>query len=329
MDILDRQAWDAFYEGHPGAHILQSGAWGDLKSRFSWRVLRVRVGDCGAQVLIKRLPLGFSIGYVPKGPLGQDWQGWISDIQEYLRGNGLQFLKIEPDCWEDDEHLERMPNAEWVVSSASIQPRRTIIIILEGGAEAVLARMKQKTRYNIRLSQKKGVEVRPSNDFDCFYDLMKITGQRDDFGIHKREYYTAIRDLFPNHMVQLFLASYQGEVLGGIMVFRHGSRAWYFYGASSNDSRNLMPTYLLQWHGILWAIESGCKTYDLWGIPDYDEQSLEHNFLERSDGLWGVYRFKRGFGGQVRRAASAVDIVYSRWRYRLYRLFRRISRTGA
>jgi len=103
-------------------------------------------------------------------------------------------------------------------------------------------------------------------------------------------------------------------------VFARGRRAWYFYGASNNIERNRMPAYLVQWEGIRWAKAQGCTTYDLWGIPDADEETLEEQFTERSDGLWGVYRFKRGFGGEVRRAAGAWDKVYNRAAYWAYQL---------
>ena len=103
------------------------------------------------------------------------------------------------------------------------------------------------------------------------------------------------------------------------MVFAHGDRAWYFYGASSDEHRNLMPTYLVQWEAMRWARHQGCREYDLWGIPDADAQTLEAQFTERADGLWGVYRFKRGFGGELRRAPDPWERVYNPLLYRLYR----------
>jgi lipid II:glycine glycyltransferase (peptidoglycan interpeptide bridge formation enzyme) len=102
------------------------------------------------------------------------------------------------------------------------------------------------------------------------------------------------------------------------MVFAHGKRAYYLYGASTDEERNRMPTYLLQWEAIKWARSKGAEEYDLWGVPDEDEEILEENFEKRSDGLWGVYRFKRGFGGDVKRAAQALDRVYMPLLYKLY-----------
>ncbi len=120
------------------------------------------------------------------------------------------------------------------------------------------------------------------------------------FGVHSRDYYQRAYELFqPRGECILLLAEYQGEPISALMAFSRGQRAWYFYGASGNAHRERMPTYLLQWEAMRWARARGCLSYDLWGVPDYDESYLETHFSERSQGLWGVYRFKRGFGGQL------------------------------
>ena len=192
--------------------------------------------------------------------------------------------------------------------------------------------MYKRQRYNIRLAARKGVTVREGTveDLPEFYHLMQITSQRDRFGIHSRSYYETAHRLFvPPKLARLFLATYEGKVLAGIMIFALGQRAWYMYGASSNEHRNLMPNYLLQWEAIRWAKDRGCMTYDLWGIPDEEEEVLESEFTKRSDGLWGVYRFKRGFGGQVVHYLGAYDYVYSPPLYWLYnKLIAQRARTG-
>jgi lipid II:glycine glycyltransferase (peptidoglycan interpeptide bridge formation enzyme) len=179
--------------------------------------------------------------------------------------------------------------------------------------------MKQKTRYNIRLARRKGIVIRQTSDIESFHQLIQITGERETFGVHSQAYYQQAFDLFePKGHCALLMAEFEEKPLAGLMVFAQGERAWYFYGASSNEQRHLMPTYLLQWKAIQWAKEQGCTTYDLWGVPDEDQETLEANFLDRNDGLWGVYRFKRGFGGELRRAAPAWDRVYNPLIYRLY-----------
>jgi len=184
-----------------------------------------------------------------------------------------------------------------------------------------LARMKQKCRYNVRLAEKREINVRPWQDLDGFHRLMQITGGRDGFGVHSPEYYRRAYELFhPAGMAELLVAEYAGRPLAALMVFALGQRSYYLYGASSEEERNRMPAYLLQWRAMQWARQRGCQEYDLWGIPDFDEDHLEAGFETRADGLWGVYRFKRGFGGQVKRAAQALDRVYSPLLYRLFLL---------
>jgi peptidoglycan pentaglycine glycine transferase (the first glycine) len=158
--------------------------------------------------------------------------------------------------------------------------------------------------------------------------MMQVTGGRDGFGVHSLEYYRRAFELFhPAGACELLVAEFEGKPLAALMVFAHGRRAWYVYGASNDEERNRMPTYLLQWEAIRWAKARGCEEYDLWGVPDENEETLESNFESRNDGLWGVYRFKRGFGGEIRRAAQALDRVYNPLLYKLY-LWRMAGREG-
>jgi len=114
---------------------------------------------------------------------------------------------------------------------------------------------------------------------------------------------------------------FDNRPVAGLMAFANQTTAWYFYGASSDEERNRMPTYLLQYEAMLWAKRKGCQWYDMWGIPDVDETQLENEFLDHHDGLWGVYRFKRGFGGDVKRSVGAFDFVYQPLLYRAYRWY--------
>ena len=191
------------------------------------------------------------------------------------------------------------------------------MVDLSGSEDQILGRMKQKTRYNIRLARKKNVVVRTSGNLEIFSSLMQVTGERDQFGVHGRAYYQKAYDLFNPHAdCELFVAEYNHQPLGGVMVFSRGERAWYFYGASDNTHRNRMPNYLLQWEAMRWARDRGCTQYDLWGVPDADFDTLEREFTTRSDNLWGVYRFKRGFGGELYRSEGPWDQVYHPLVYR-------------
>ncbi|HWQ05395.1 MAG TPA: peptidoglycan bridge formation glycyltransferase FemA/FemB family protein [Longilinea sp.] len=323
MTILNRTEWDAFLTRYPQAHLLQTGDWGDLKIPFGWCPERIQIGENGAQILFRRLPLGYSIAYIPKGPLGKDWTALWPEIDRLCRHHRAIFLKVEPDAWVEQE-VEYCDLFDGFSPSASIQPRRTIVVDLTGDEDAILARMKQKTRYNIRLAQKKEVVVRESSDLEEFQRLMETTSSRDNFGVHSLEYYQRAFQLFSaSGRVALLQAEFQGKALAALMVFAAGERAWYLYGASSDEERNRMPAYLLQWEAMRWAVARGCRSYDLWGIPDEDEEILESQFESRSDNLWGVYRFKRGFGGRLMRSACAWDKIYQPILYRAYQRFSR------
>lgn len=322
MPILTASEWDQFLTQFPNVHLLQSSLWGELKSEFGWKVQRIRLGDSGAQILFRPLPLGFHLAYIPKGPVGDDWESLWPGIDRICRRMRAIILKVEPDQNEPvvDKLSSRLPGFHQ--SGHSIQPRRTISVSLDGGEEQWLARMKQKTRYNIRLAEKKGVLVHASQDIGTFCQLMDITGKRDGFGVHNREYFHRVYELFyPFGMCELLIAEYAGQPLAGLMVFSRGDRAWYLYGASNDLERSRMPAYLLQWHAMQWAKSRGCSEYDLWGVPDENEDLLEAGFENRSDGLWGVYRFKRGFGGVLTRTVGAwdrtyfplVDLIYRWW----------------
>jgi peptidoglycan pentaglycine glycine transferase (the first glycine) len=320
MPRLNAAEWDQFLMGHPTAHLLQTAAWGELKAAFGWRVARVRANEqAGAQVLFRPLPFGRSIAYIPRGPVGQDWQSLWPEVDAICWEHKAVLLKIEPDEWEPLHGDPPGPPPGFRKSPHAIQPPRTLLVDLKGDESQILEGMRQKTRYNVRLALKKGVVVRPSSDLEAFYALMQITGERDRFGVHSLEYFTRAYELFhPLGMCELFVAESGGQPLAGLMAFGRGPRAWYFYGASADRFREYMPTYALQWEVMRWARQRGCVEYDLWGVPDVDEASLEAQFTQRADGLWGVYRFKRGFGGVLRRSAGPWDRVYSPLWYALY-----------
>jgi lipid II:glycine glycyltransferase (peptidoglycan interpeptide bridge formation enzyme) len=323
MPVLSPEGWNDFLGKHPDVHILQTAAWGDLKAAFGWRPVRLERDGCGVQILFRRLPLGFSVAYIPRGPVG-DIAGWDflwRDIDGLCHRYRATHLLVEPDLWIGDGCVfDDSPPQGFRIGIQSIQPPRTIVVNLVGDETELLGRMKQKTRYNIHLAQKHGVQVTSSTDVGLFYEMVKETGARDQFGVHSRDYYRRALELFrPSRACELLLAEYEGMTIAAVMVFRNGARAWYFYGASSGKHREYMPAYLLQWEGMRWARSFGCREYDLWGVPDFDESDLEAQFTHRSDGLWGVYRFKRGFGGHVKRTAGPWERIYQPTMVAFYR----------
>lgn len=313
----DPATWDALVAADPRGHLLQTWAWGELKGAFGWTPLRVAVARdgallAGAQALYRRLgPL--TLGYIPKGPaLAEDspdvaallWQG-LHCASRRMRAVSL---KVEPEWREGDAERHAWLLAHGLRPSAEgIQPRRTVIIDLRGEEEALLARMKPKWRYNIRLSMRRGVTVREGGEADlpAFYRLMEITGQRDGFGIHSAAYYRRAWALFaPHGRARLLLAEYEGELLAGLLAYAFNGQAWYMYGASGEAHRDAMPNHQLQWRAMQWARSLGCRQYDLWGITDEDPDAP-------TAALSGVERFKLGFGGEVVRYLGAYDHDYA------------------
>jgi len=316
--VLDAAIWDRWVSSDPRGHLLQTWAWGELKGAFGWTPVRVAIERdgslaAGAQVLYRRVgPL--SIGYIPKGPVLIEEEGeavellWQT-IQRCSRRMRAIMLKVEPE-WRDEDASRHNWWASWGLRASAdcVQPRRTIMVDIAPAESDILARMKPKWRYNIHLSERKGVEVREgsADDLTVFYDLMRVTGERDHFGIHSPAYYRRAWELFaPSGRAVLFMAYHQGQPLAGLMAYAFNGQAWYMYGASSNEYRHLMSNHQLQWRAMRWAKGKGCTQYDLWGIPDADPRDAD------DEPLGGVGRFKGGFGGQVVRYVGAYDYVYS------------------
>ncbi|MBE0696470.1 MAG: peptidoglycan bridge formation glycyltransferase FemA/FemB family protein [Anaerolineaceae bacterium] len=226
MTTLKASEWDLFLAQYPDAHLLQTSAWGEFKAEFGWSVERVYVGACGAQILFRQLPLGMQLAYIPKGPIGEDWADLWPEIERVCRIKRVVILKVEPDLAGPPQPNLEAQLTGFHPSEHTIQPRRTIIINLDGEEDQLLARLKQKTRYNIRLAEKKDIQVHVSQDLDAFYQMMSITGQRDGFGVHSREYFHRAYQMFhPDGMCELLIAEYGGRPLAGLMVFKRGKRA--------------------------------------------------------------------------------------------------------
>lgn len=342
--------WEAFIAAHPRAHVLQQWAWGELKAAYGWQVERIAITDsqnqivAAAQLLFRRLPFRLgTMAYLAMGPLVSDKVQVSSDkleallwkaIDEAAKRHHAAFLKWEPGIFTDLPYQPHMDISALSTqhsvlltgirpSPQTVQPPNTVMIDISGDEEAILARMNQGTRRKIRQSLKNGIIYREGSkaDVNIFTGMINTTGERNAFGVHEPAYYAKAYDLFvPQGDAALILAEHEGEPLAGIMVFAKGQTAWYLYGASSNVKRNLMGAYGVQWAAIQWAKAKGCTQYDMWGIPDADEATLEAQFESRSDGLWGVYGFKRGWGGAVVRSLGAWDKVYNPVIYAAYQL---------
>jgi lipid II:glycine glycyltransferase (peptidoglycan interpeptide bridge formation enzyme) len=302
--------------------------------------------SAAAMILQRSLPIGgfgamLRILYAPKGPL-MDWsnttlrQQVLDDLSVIARKSGAIFIKIDPNVLlgkgisgepgaqtnpTGQEVLNDLKARGWQYSSDQIQFRNTVWVDLSGSEEKILARMKQKTRYNIRLAERKGVTVRLGGvaDINLLYRMYAETSLRDGFVIRDENYYGRVWKTFlatpgkqadsPLPCAQPLIAEVAGEAVAAVIPVRFGGTAWYLYGMSRELHREKMPNYLLQWEAMRWAKQAGCQVYDLWGAPDE---------FTNEDSMWGVYKFKEGLGGCVIRTIGAWDLPVRPLFYRLY-----------
>ena len=325
--VTDPTEWNAALLRLPTLHVLQTWEWGAFKGKHGWTPTRllfeqnghIRAAALALQRRWPRLPL--SVMYVPKGPTldfndAALFDRVLAELEALARQRRAIFVKIDPDVASDTPQGEAVVAAlrrrGWRAPAEQIQFRNTMTLDLTLSEDALLAATKSKTRYNIRLAGRKGVVARPvdPDDLPRIYDLYAETAARDDFIIRPFDYYRgAWGDFVAAGLAQPFVAEFEGELLAALILFRFGRTAWYMYGASSNRHRNRMPNHLLQWEAIRWARTEGCTLYDFWGAPDQ---------VNEADPMWGVYRFKAGFGGRLVRHIGAYDYPVLRLLYWLY-----------
>ena len=331
--VDDPERWNAWVGGSPSGHLLQSYEWGECKRELGWQVERLALIDgaacqAAAQILWRSTPLG-PVAYLPRGPVlatpdpaGRD--RLLACLHQRLRQRRAIFLRIEPN---QSESLG-LGEIGFVRAPGTVQADVTIHVDLRPDLECLLAAAKPKTRYNIRLAQRRGVQVTIGTygDLPAFYALLSETSRRDGFFIRPLSYYQRVFATLGDK-VRLLLAYHDGELLAAAFITVFGSEAIYLYGASSSERRHLMPTYLIQWEAMKLAKGLGCVRYDFWGIPAEVDPTTGRPTVgsgnladlgETGNGLWGVYRFKQGFGGRIVAYDGAWDYIYSPLRYRIW-----------
>ena len=335
--------WNEIISRLPGASLLQTSQWAEVKARVGWqaypKLWKKADGTVEAAALILKrpirlgpLPTGMCFIYVPRGPL-MDWNDdalrdrVLADLVQFGREQKALFVKIDPDiptffgepgtdeCRENEAGQKLLACYQengWVHSPQQIQFANSVWIHTEPSEDELLANMKQRTRYKVRLAEKKGVSVRRGtpDDFEAIADLYAATSARDGFLIRDKAYYLDVwQRFYAADMLTPLIAEVDGQMIAAVMIFVTGDTARYVYGMSGPDHREKMPNYLLQWEAIKLAKEKGCRTYDLWGAPD------EFN---EEDRMWGVYQFKRGLGGEVVITPGAWDLPLRKTGYRLF-----------
>lgn len=329
MDVFeateqDRNRFNSFVAQFDTGDLLQSFEWGDLKGRGGWAPVRICAADghgivAAASILKRKIPhTNRCIMYAPRGPVMDTRNAaLVEEFSAHLRGiakaHGAILLKIDPPVPVEDTVSEtnlRSAGFRPVVSEGfgGTQPKCVMQLDLNMSLDDLLASFKPKWRYNIRLAEKKGVTVRLDcgrEDLGAFYTLLLETAKRDGFLVRGRKYFEDMWDiLIPSGSILLALTYYESQVIAGALAYKFGDKAWYTYGASSNEHRNVMPNHLMQWELIQWAHGQGCKWYDFRGVSPRREASED-------DHLAGLNRFKEGFSPRFVEYVGEYDMVLS------------------
>lgn len=321
-----KEQWNQFVTQNLYGSFLQSWEWGESQGSLAKKIWRIAIENddefIASGLFVKyKLPFGFNYLYSPHGPIISETSGVDSrDIFRLLADEVKKIAKKEksifwrmdsvmPDTAEEREEFKKLG---LVKSPKEIQTKETLILDITNSEDEILGQMKQKTRYNIGLAQRKGVEVffeeGLTENFEKFWRLARRTSERDKFRTHPKEYYKKM--LQSCGLSRLFLAKYKSKIIAANIVIFFGLRATYLHGASSDGYRNVMAPYLLQWGAIREAKKLGMTEYDFWGIGK----------------KWpGFTRFKKGFGGKEVEYIGAYDIIYKPFWRKLYNLYHKIK----
>ena len=312
QEITDHEQWNGFLTSQPRGHLLQSFEWGELNKYLGGRIYRLGALDNGRMVgalLLTVSPVPFPLPglrwnwlYSSRGPTvvspdSPALPALIEGVQKIAKAERAVVLRLEPNIAYHALGFQTNP--------ISVHGRRSWVLDIRPRGEVLLANFKMTWRQNVRAAERKGVIIREATgdaDFDAYYDLLKVTSERDAFFIHQKDYHKQIlRQFSGKGDAVLYLAEHEGEAIAAKMLIRFGDWCWDMFGASSNHKRNLKATYLLQYRCIQWAQSRGCSYFDFRTIPE---------ILEPGEEMWGVYEYKKGFGGFSRLNMPTQDYIY-------------------
>ncbi|MFH1255224.1 MAG: peptidoglycan bridge formation glycyltransferase FemA/FemB family protein [bacterium] len=327
INIIEKKQLNDFVGGEKRAQFLQSWQWGEFQREVSGIIWRIGVEENGkliasAKLVKKQLPIGRSYFYCGRGPvIAENAKSETENILNFLfeeikkiaEAEAVMFLRFEP-TFKFELANSRLEENFQIFKTIDVQPSKTLILDLTKSESEILKQMRQKTRYNIHLAEKKGVKIieAAERDFEEFWRILSTTGDRDEFNLHGRSYYKAMLKM-DSDFIKLSFARYGGNTLASSLSVFFGDTAVYIHGGSSNENRETMAPYALQWHNIMLAKKSGFKYYDFHGI---DEKKWP-----------GVTRFKIGFGGEIAEYPGTFDLVYDAGWYNIYKMVRKIRRT--
>ncbi|HKB49261.1 MAG TPA: peptidoglycan bridge formation glycyltransferase FemA/FemB family protein [Ktedonobacterales bacterium] len=331
--IAEREQWNGFVEANPTGNVTQTFEWAGLSDALGGDVLRLGALDGdelrGAMlVVVAQAPLlRRPYLYVPRGPVLDDpasaaLPALVARARDEARTRGAFMLKVEPNVPDGDAAwLDALARQGFRRNRFATHARRSWVVDISPDEEAILAGMKEKWRYNIRLAGRKGVQVRAAQgpeDVETFYALYEETAARDGFFIHPQRHYAEVLRLYGERdAAVLLLAEYEGTPIAGLIAVKCGPTATYMFGASSDRERNRMPNHLLQWSAIRWAKAHGCTLYDFRAIAEV---------LDPQEHLYSLYTYKQGFGGYSTLALETHDLPFTLPIYWAYERLLRLKR---
>lgn len=321
VDDSNREKFIEFNQKHPKGHFLQSPEWAKLKSEWKNEVVLSEDKDGNIKgamsILIRKLPyINSSIMYSPRGPVcdihdKETFQELVDGAKELAKKYNAFIFRVDPDIPDNDEEFKKIAQEVGFKLKEDvkdfnevIQPRYVFRLnVKDKTEEELLKSFHEKTRYNIRLAGRKGVTIRDGNreDLKDFYRIMQETGNRDNFLIRPLEYFEKMYDCMGKDYLRVIMADYNGKPISGAIAIYYGNKVWYLYGASSNENRNVMPNYLVQWEMIKWALEKKCDVYDFRGVSGHVD---EHH------PQYGIYKFKKGFNGDFVEFVGELYMVF-------------------
>lgn len=292
-------------------HPLQSYEWGNFRQESGIKVVRRAIQKNGKilkayQMTIHKIPgMNFNIGYLPKGFLPD--KDLLADLREIGVKENCVYIQIEPNVEKEDTNDWPSKN-ELVTSFHPLFPKYTFILDITRSEDELMAQMHQKTRYNIRVAQKHGVEIKEESDeksFEEYLHLVEETTKRQRFYSHSRDYqrilWEKLRENKNGLRANLFIGKYNGKTLVAWMLFVFKDTLYYPYGASSNENRETMASNLVMWEAIRFGKKMGLSKFDMWGSlgPDADPR----------DPWYGFHRFKEGYTPRLVEFVGDYDLV--------------------
>ena len=293
-------------------NFLQSAEWRKFQESASRKTFFVENDGFSASLIQHDLPVAGKYLYIPHGP-----ENFSSKILELAKKENASWLRIEPRNEDILNSIKKDTNCKITKAPHDMQPKEIFVIDISKSEDDLLVEMKQKTRYNIRLAEKKNVKIfvsKEEKNVQRFCELVKITAKRDKVSAHSENYYRKMIEVLPEDMLKIYLAKYEDKIIAANLMVFYGDTVIYLHGASDNEHRNVMAPYLLQWQAILDAKNAGYKFYDFGGV-------------KTSGGWEGITKFKLGFSPSTKPVVfpGSYDIIIVPFRYYLYRVIQKIK----